>query len=152
MYCTLAEILYAEENLQFASMMVQVLNMILFTTTELYELRVQLKDLKTPVSVCVCRGVAGERWPCNICRLIHGEEYRYKAWSISSDLLQPSHACRKAGISSQLFTAVGATTRLQPSPSASSHRTTTTPPTWYKSLLTLRSQLTSSRKLTPLFS
>ena len=64
MYCTLAEILYAEENLQFASMMVQVLNMILFTTTELYELRVQLKDLKTPVRVCVCGGVGGERWPC----------------------------------------------------------------------------------------
>ena len=53
MYCTLAEILYAEENLQFASMMVQVLNMILFTTTELYELRVQLKELKTPVWMCV---------------------------------------------------------------------------------------------------
>ena len=60
MYCTLAEILYAEENLQFASMMVQVLNMILFTTTELYELRVQLKDLKTPVSVCVSWSGRGE--------------------------------------------------------------------------------------------
>ena len=57
-YCTLAEILYAEENLQFASMMVQVLNMILFTTTELYELRVQLKDLKTPVRVASTPGPA----------------------------------------------------------------------------------------------
>eukprot|EP00731_Ephydatia_muelleri_P026917 Em0018g1017a len=44
-YCTLAEILNSEENLTFASLMVQVLNMILFTSAELYELRTQLKDL-----------------------------------------------------------------------------------------------------------
>ena len=54
MYWTLAEILFAEENLAFASLMVQVLNLILFTATELYELRMQLRDLQTPVRECVC--------------------------------------------------------------------------------------------------
>ena len=49
-YCTLAEILSAEDNLGFASLMVQVLNMILFTSAELYDFRMQLKDLATPVS------------------------------------------------------------------------------------------------------
>ena len=49
-YCTLAEILSTEENLGFASLMVQVLNMILFTSAELYDFRMQLKDLATPVS------------------------------------------------------------------------------------------------------
>ena len=51
MYCTLAEILLAEEDLIFASLMVQVLNLILFTAAELYDLRMQLQDLSTPVSV-----------------------------------------------------------------------------------------------------
>jgi vacuole morphology and inheritance protein 14 len=48
-YCTLAEILSAESNLGFSSLMVQVLNMILFTSAELYDFRMQLKDLATPV-------------------------------------------------------------------------------------------------------
>ena len=48
-YYTLAEILHTEKNLAFASLMVQVLNMILFTSMELYDLRMQLKDLETPV-------------------------------------------------------------------------------------------------------
>ena len=48
-YCTLAKILHTEEKLPFASHMVQVLNMILFTASELYNLRMQLKDLATPV-------------------------------------------------------------------------------------------------------
>ena len=52
-YCTLAEILSAEDNLGFASLMVQVLNMILFTSAELYDFRMQLKDLATPVSDCL---------------------------------------------------------------------------------------------------
>ena len=52
-YCTLAEILSAEDNLGFSSLMVQVLNMILFTSAELYDFRMQLKDLATPV---------GEAW------------------------------------------------------------------------------------------
>ena len=48
-YCLLAEILYAEENLGLAALMVQVLNMILFTATELYQLRLQLRELATAV-------------------------------------------------------------------------------------------------------
>ena len=48
-YCTLAEILYPEEDLLFVSLMVQVLNLILFTAAELYNLRMQLKELNTPV-------------------------------------------------------------------------------------------------------
>ena len=48
-YCTLAKILYTEEKLPFASHMIQVLNMILFTASELYSLRMQLKDLATTV-------------------------------------------------------------------------------------------------------
>lgn len=49
-YCLLAEILYAEENLGLAALMVQVLNMILFTATELYQLRLQLRELATAES------------------------------------------------------------------------------------------------------
>ncbi|KAL5466838.1 hypothetical protein EMCRGX_G030989 [Ephydatia muelleri] len=52
-YCTLAEILNSEENLTFASLMVQVLNMILFTSAELYELRTQLKDLHSTEDWCL---------------------------------------------------------------------------------------------------
>ena len=52
-YCTLAEILDAEKNLTFACLVVQVLNQILFTSTELYGLRLQLQLLETPVGV-VC--------------------------------------------------------------------------------------------------
>ena len=49
-YCTLSEILHdADDKLPFASHMVQVLNMILFTANELYDLRVQLNDLSKPV-------------------------------------------------------------------------------------------------------
>ena len=48
-YCTLAEILYAEESLAFASLMVQVLNMILFTAAELFPLRQKLTNLDTIV-------------------------------------------------------------------------------------------------------
>ena len=61
-YCTLAEILNSEENLAFASLMVQVLNQILFTSTELYGLRLQLQLLETLVGVasqcCGC-GLGG---------------------------------------------------------------------------------------------
>eukprot|EP00058_Branchiostoma_floridae_P019481 XP_002604971.1 hypothetical protein BRAFLDRAFT_126701 [Branchiostoma floridae] len=41
----LAEILLEEEDLRFAAIMVQTLNSILLTSTELFELRTQLKDL-----------------------------------------------------------------------------------------------------------
>lgn len=46
----MAEILLAEGDLRFASTMVQTLNSILLTSTELFELRTQLKDLHTAES------------------------------------------------------------------------------------------------------
>ena len=53
MYCTLAGILRKEEDLRFASTMVQQLNIILFTSAELFEMRMQLKDLSTEVQLHV---------------------------------------------------------------------------------------------------
>lgn len=44
---SMAEILLWEEDLKFASTMVQTLNSILLTSTELFQLRNQLKDLRT---------------------------------------------------------------------------------------------------------
>ena len=49
-YRTLSEILLHEEDLRFASIMVETLNTILLTSSELFELRTKLKDLKTEVS------------------------------------------------------------------------------------------------------
>jgi len=49
-YRTLSEILLHEEDLRFASVMVETLNTILLTSSELFELRSKLKDLKTEVS------------------------------------------------------------------------------------------------------
>ncbi|XP_050497595.1 protein VAC14 homolog isoform X1 [Diabrotica virgifera virgifera] len=46
-YKTLAQILRKESNLKFASLMVEHLNMILLTSSELYEMRNKLKDLIT---------------------------------------------------------------------------------------------------------
>lgn len=46
-YRTLAELLQKEENLTFASEMVQTLSSILLTSKELFSLRLQLKDLST---------------------------------------------------------------------------------------------------------
>ncbi|XP_021933263.1 protein VAC14 homolog isoform X2 [Zootermopsis nevadensis] len=46
-YRTLSEILLHEEDLKFASTMVETLNTILLTSSELFELRTKLKDLKT---------------------------------------------------------------------------------------------------------
>lgn len=45
----MADILLREEDLKFASTMVHTLNTILLTSTELFQLRNQLKDLRTPV-------------------------------------------------------------------------------------------------------
>ncbi|XP_038663006.1 protein VAC14 homolog isoform X2 [Scyliorhinus canicula] len=47
---SMAEILHREEDLKFASTMVQTLNSILLTSTELFQLRNQLKDLRTTES------------------------------------------------------------------------------------------------------
>ncbi|CAL4118608.1 unnamed protein product [Meganyctiphanes norvegica] len=49
-YRTLAELLQREENLTFASLMVQTLSSILITSKELFSLRLRLKDLSTPES------------------------------------------------------------------------------------------------------
>ncbi|KAM4722470.1 protein VAC14 homolog [Rhinophrynus dorsalis] len=46
----MADILLREEDLKFASTMVQNLNSILLTSSELFQLRSQLKDLQTPES------------------------------------------------------------------------------------------------------
>lgn len=48
-YRTLAEILLEENDLKFASLMVKTLNVILLTSSELFELRMKLKELKTKV-------------------------------------------------------------------------------------------------------
>lgn len=45
----MADILLKEEDLKFASTMVQTLNTILLTSAELFQLRNQLKDLRTQV-------------------------------------------------------------------------------------------------------
>ncbi|XP_067131092.1 protein VAC14 homolog isoform X2 [Centruroides vittatus] len=49
-YRTLSEILQCHSNLRFACHMVQTLNSILLTSTELFELRFQLKELQTEES------------------------------------------------------------------------------------------------------
>ena len=48
-YRTLAEILLEENDLKFAALMVKTLNIILLTSSELFELRHKLKELKTKV-------------------------------------------------------------------------------------------------------
>ena len=49
-YRSLSHILLSHDDLRFAYVMVQMLNKILFTTSELFELRSQLKDLQTDES------------------------------------------------------------------------------------------------------
>nr|XP_023024836.1 protein VAC14 homolog [Leptinotarsa decemlineata] len=49
-YKTLAQILVKETNFKFGSLMVEHLNMILLTSSELYDMRNRLKDLKTEES------------------------------------------------------------------------------------------------------
>lgn len=48
-YKTVAEILLEEQNLRFAGLMIQTLNVILLTSSELFELRNKLKDLDSEV-------------------------------------------------------------------------------------------------------
>lgn len=55
---SMADILLREEDLKFASTMVHTLNTILLTSTELFQLRNQLKDLRTLV-LCL-RALDGE--------------------------------------------------------------------------------------------
>lgn len=49
-YKTVAEILLEEQNLRFAGLMIQTLNVILLTSSELFELRNKLKDLDSEES------------------------------------------------------------------------------------------------------
>jgi len=49
-YRALSEIIVQEEDFQFASLMVRYLNMILLTSSELFDLRNQLRELATPES------------------------------------------------------------------------------------------------------
>lgn len=48
-YRAMSEILLQEEDFQFASLMVRYLNMILLTSSELFDLRDQLRELATAV-------------------------------------------------------------------------------------------------------
>jgi vacuole morphology and inheritance protein 14 len=59
---TLAEILEKDEDLEFASTMVQNLNIILITSAELLELRRRLKNLETKVRRCRCSVLKGVLW------------------------------------------------------------------------------------------
>lgn len=58
----MADILLQEEDLKFASTMVHTLNTILLTSTELFQLRNQLKDLKT--LVLRVHGLGPRVWSC----------------------------------------------------------------------------------------
>ena len=49
-YCTFAEILCEKVDNKFASLMVRTLNMILFTTSELFDLRKSLRNITDPKS------------------------------------------------------------------------------------------------------
>jgi vacuole morphology and inheritance protein 14 len=48
-YCCLSEILLQESNLKFARLMVETLNTILLTSSELFTLRNRLKELNARV-------------------------------------------------------------------------------------------------------
>lgn len=56
----MADILLREEDLKFASTMVHTLNTILLTSSELFQLRNQLKELKTPVWAARADSAAGQ--------------------------------------------------------------------------------------------
>ena len=49
-YCSMSEILEEEKSLHFASVMVQSLNVILLTSSELFEMRMKLRNLESVVS------------------------------------------------------------------------------------------------------
>ena len=59
-YRTFAEILEKEEDLEFASVMVQKLNMILITSPELADFRRRLKSLETRVRLYCASPLANE--------------------------------------------------------------------------------------------
>lgn len=52
-YRSLAHILLKESNFKFVRIMVEHLNMILLTSSELYDMRNRLKDLKDEVDITI---------------------------------------------------------------------------------------------------
>ena len=50
-YCTLAEILSGEDELAFSGLMVRELNAILFSSAELFDLRMQLQNMEGHVNI-----------------------------------------------------------------------------------------------------
>lgn len=52
-YKALSKILLQEKNLKFVATMVDVLNTILLTSAELYDLRLQLRNFNKPVSLTI---------------------------------------------------------------------------------------------------
>lgn len=89
----MADILLREEDLKFASTMVHTLNTILLTSTELFQLRNQLKDLKTPVLPTH----PSVRYPAHSSaaprrRWVNWESSRPKARSTGSSQFLPHHS------------------------------------------------------------
>ncbi|XP_062442631.1 protein VAC14 homolog isoform X2 [Rhea pennata] len=65
---SMADILLREEDLKFASTMVHTLNTILLTSSELFQLRNQLKDLKTQCFQSSCHCLQQRRSPSGTAR------------------------------------------------------------------------------------
>lgn len=90
----MADILLREEDLKFASTMVHTLNTILLTSSELFQLRNQLKDLKTPVWAAGAAGgdIMGgggdleATWECLAAQSLPG---RSQDWSSGSFFIHP---------------------------------------------------------------
>ena len=91
-YRTFAEILEKEEDLEFASVMVQKLNMILITSPELADFRRRLKSLETRVSSCALRvkGANAHRWHSKMDRLCLP---RYTGHGATTPLLCSRYVC-----------------------------------------------------------
>lgn len=106
-YRTLAETIEKEEDLEFASIMVQNLNNNLITAPELADLRKRLRNLETKVGGSYCRTSL-----LTLCSL-------------------PFH--RMARLSSSLYSARGVTMLLPPSPCACSRKHTKPPTTCCRS-------------------
>lgn len=90
---SMADILLREEDLKFASTMVHTLNTILLTSSELFQLRNQLKDLKTPVwavgAGSAAGGMPGEVSCCLVpAWQVPGLELGRLGWPLHSSSLQ----------------------------------------------------------------
>ena len=92
-YRTFAEILEKEEDLEFASVMVQKLNMILITSPELADFRRRLKSLETRVSSRVLyrvKGANAHQWHSKMDRLCLP---RYTGHGATTPLLCSRYVC-----------------------------------------------------------